>query len=404
MVIDNSDDFNNAFRSSSINIHQPLKVSWKTQEPVTFNVSVGHTEIQSLIERPNALGIEAEKTEIVFEESTFNNLFHLRRDVEVNLIFINCEFLAIDFSEIRLSSKVKMRGCKISKVNFNNTTFANLIDFYNCYFEEPTVFYKSDFEGKLVLSASHFRKNLLFTYSKLDDELILRNTICKQGIDLSLSIGTGQIRSYGLELQDFKSNFLDAQNAETYEGEYNRQVSETCEIPIENQRETYRILKNNLFQQNNLVEALKYESLEKQTLEKELQKKISRKLRGNYVKNSRSLFNLCSDYVSLILNRWSNNHKQSWLRAFIFTILSGLCFFYPSILSTDKYEFALCVDLETAESAFKHFIVFLSPVHSITYVTDMEGLSPWFFLFDYLGRAIVGYGIYQVVQAFRKLK
>jgi hypothetical protein len=51
----------------------------------------------------------------------------------------------------------------------------------------------------------------------------------------------------------------------------------------------------------------------------------------------------------------------------------------------------------------KYFLEFLNPTHKFDYIQE-DGLTTRFYLFDFIGRIFVGYGIYQFIQAFRKYK
>ena len=85
----------------------------------------------------------------------------------------------------------------------------------------------------------------------------------------------------------------------------------------------------------------------------------------------------------------------------------GLFFFYLSLLVTDKFVFAFELYPGWKEHV-PDFIIFLNPVHKPNYLgeaflTEFK-LSNSFYIFDFLGRIFVGYGLYQTAQAFRKYR
>ena len=50
-----------------------------------------------------------------------------------------------------------------------------------------------------------------------------------------------------------------------------------------------------------------------------------------------------------------------------------------------------------------YYFTFLDPTHKIDFLKDKGvTLSGWSSLVDFLGRIVVGYGIYQFISAFRK--
>lgn len=108
--------------------------------------------------------------------------------------------------------------------------------------------------------------------------------------------------------------------------------------------------------------------------------------------------------INLFLNWSSNNHGQSYIRAFLFIIAVGWLFFYCSILVTEKFYFTTDISNWAFSNGFKLFIEFLNPIHKFDYIENTELSSAWFYFFDFLGKTFVGYGIYQFIQAFRKYK
>ena len=101
---------------------------------------------------------------------------------------------------------------------------------------------------------------------------------------------------------------------------------------------------------------------------------------------------------------WSSIYGTSYLRAFLFTILIGLLFFNLSLISTDLFAFSFNpIEWEIAEGA-KYFVQFLIPTHKFDYLGNKVDTGTAFYILDFVGRLLVGYGIYQFIQAFRKYK
>ena len=74
--------------------------------------------------------------------------------------------------------------------------------------------------------------------------------------------------------------------------------------------------------------------------------------------------------------------------------------FFFNIDSVRTCEF----DLNVMGYTIKQFINFLNPAHSINYIDELNPFYGIPYVFDFLGRIAVGYGIYQTVQAFRKFR
>jgi uncharacterized protein YjbI with pentapeptide repeats len=311
-----------------------------------------------------------------------------------NLTFKDCEIKNLDISESIIGSKnhnfgkLRIKSCDVYKTNFKNTTFYSLVDFYYSTFHHNVVYYKTDFFNILVLSASKFKENLLFTYTLLNDKVIMRSTIFEKGYDFSLAIIKGQLAIFDLH-HTYKA--YEAKERLIEEKEYEKAVSYQGIIPTQNQLETYRLLKVEFEKQQNIPESLKFKLFEKKTLKKVL-------------KNKENTFKNFWDKVILFFNQVSNNHGTSYTRAFVFILLFGGFWFYLSLISTDSYEFSLNISEWKISDSFSYFWQFLLPTHKFNYMGDTVILTSKFYLFDFLGRIFVGYGIYQFIQAFRKFK
>lgn len=319
--------------------------------------------------------------------------------VEKNLKLENCEFEK-DFvgknSIFRM--KVRIQNCIFhGRVDFSNAKFQDLADFWRSIFKQETIFYKTDFLGTVVFSSATFEKNLLFTYTLIEKLIIFRGTDIKAGIDLSTSIITGSIGTFGLSLWDFKTK-----NGKLSDADFEHAVSLSGEIPIKNKRETFRILKQANIQQNNVIESLPYQALEKKTLLTELLDSLQK---PDTVKEWWKSF---WDLIVLGLNRISNNFGKAPMQGVVYTLTVGALFFYLNIIQTEKYEMTLSLSWDVFVDEIPNYLKFLLPTHGLDYLgpefyTKYE-VSNWYYLWDILGRIFVGFGIYQTIQAFRKFR
>lgn len=388
--------------SFSVEDHKKRLIS---NSNLSISFILGSNEIRQL--KSNLTGSKDhpyQKIEIVFDRCDFDAGIDISNDAEVDLVFNNCNFTNFGIEHTTQTCKLKFRHCTFKEINTRNTEFGELIDVYNCQFSDEVNFFKTDFRKNAVFAACRFNKNVLFTYSSIDKELILRNTHFNSGLDLSLSLGSGTINCFGIHLSNFKGEIINSKSQSKYEEYYNTCVAESNLIPLENKKETYRKIKHSFNSLGNLNDALHYEYLEKKALEEILIKDIKLLREGSYNNRASSILTLYAEKTSLTLNRMSNLHKKSWLRSCFFILFSGIfCFFFSSI-GSGQYEFDWCFSWPTFVAGVNHFMLFLSPVHSVDYLGKHETLNFGFYFFDFLGRIAVGYGIYQLVQAFRKLK
>lgn len=344
------------------------------------------------------------------------------RNITDELIFDNCTFLdELNLEKCKFQKNVKFWQSTFNNVNFHNTTFNGLADFWSCTFNENVIFYKTDFLGTTVFSAATFNKSVLFTYTSISKVIIFRGTRFENGLDLSQAIISGNISLHDIKIKKFKAvdNTDDNNKYENY-------ISENGNIPYSNKRETYRILKQAYSKNGNEIDSLKYRKREHNTLFHELLSNMKLailplniynlsgikyfkfyvgKLFSRKSKRLNRLFDLfvnIQNMIILFLNFISNYFGVSWFTGMLFISSVGSLFFLLSITEIPEYYFTLnCSKWETEH--FKHFLEFLNPTHKFDYI-QKENLTTKFYIFDFLGRIFVGYGIYQFIQAFRKYK
>lgn len=365
------------------------------------------------------------KSDITFEERLVNNepidesldccVFegnvHIK-SIRNNLTFENCEFFGcVNADNSFLGGKIRFRSCTFfGQVNFNNTKFSDLADFWRSTFKRSTIFYKTDFLGTTVFSAATFENNVLFTYSLIKELVIFRGTAFKKGLDLSTSLIQGTISTFDITLGDFTTKKRPL-NDEIFESA----VSSSAEIPRKNKRETYRIIKQAFISQNNVIESIKYQVLEKQTLLLEEFYNLIRFRRYEHGGQKEGIFwfiyGKMASFINcgvLLLNLSSNWFGRAPLQSAVFTILIGAFFFSLSMSETNQYDFSVHPNFSFIKSEFSSFSKFLLPTHSVNYLGENfeEVYRPtnWFYLWDWLGRIAVGFGFYQTIQAFRKFR
>lgn len=320
------------------------------------------------------------------EEVVFNGTFTKDINIEGTTFYKNVSFHNVKFDcKIRFYSSIFK-----STVNFNNTKFEDLADFWNVTFEKKIIFYKTDFKGITVFAITKFKENVLFTYTLIKEVVIFRQTKFHKGLDLSLAIISGYCSFFDIRFYDFK-DIKDIDDDEKYEDA----VSALGVIPKKNRRETYRIIKNQLKAQSNNYDAVEYSNLEAKVFNSQVCFRV---------KENKILKKPIGNLIIMLLNRISNNHGKSWSLGIVFTILIGLFFFNFSLSFTKISSFSKnCNFIDTLDFYIKYFTEFMNPTHNIIYM-DSYYPENLFYVFDFLGRIFVGFGIYQTIQAFRKYR
>ncbi|WP_338396269.1 pentapeptide repeat-containing protein [Fulvitalea axinellae] len=301
-------------------------------------------------------------------------------------------FRETNFGNNKEAIKVRFRQATFKgKTDFENTRFTELADFYQAKFFEPVIFLKTDFLESIVFSRTIFRKNVLFTYSTFKAVSIFRHTRFEMGLDLSLANITGTLSFFNVEITPFESDSPK---------DYDQAVEKDAVIPYVNQRETFRILKDTLLSQNNRIDSLHFRKLEMIAYNKELPK-----MRPNQ----------WGERVINFMNRWSNNYGSSWRRALAFIFVSGALFFFLLVwlgLGFEPWKYtwgwtSMASLIEDIRHVTKYFFQFLNPTHKLEFMKDYSSnevdLDGWYYMIDFFGRAVVGFGYYQFISAFRKL-
>lgn len=366
------------------------------QRTIIFKNCVFEKELKLF---PNNITMKDKPKRLIFENCIFNNHVYLVRSLDT-LTFDNCIFNNIFKAEdATLEGKIKFQECDFNEdANFRNTKFLELADFWRSTFHKKTIFYKTDFLNTVVFSAATFKENILFTYTLIDKLILFRGTKVEKGFDLSLAIIYGKLGLFGFDLNDYKDyQFIND------EDEYEDAVSEKAIIPIKNKRETFRILKDVLESQKNLSESLKFKAIEKNVLRLELNNSNLNHIKTFFSKFKFKINNRL-EWLNLLLNKYSNDYGNSYGKAFLFVLFFGWLFFYLSLLSTNTYSFSLNYDNWVINDNVKYFIEFLNPLHKSDYLEKEIISTPDFYIIDFVGKIIVGYGIYQFIQAFRKYK
>jgi hypothetical protein len=330
----------------------------------------------------------------IFKNCKFRHELKLFVETDIKLTFEKkCEFYNLDFSEATINQKIRFYNCKFfGSCNFENTKFKDLVDFWHSEFMKPINFYKTDFKGIAVFSACKFYQNTLFTYSSFNSSAIFRGATFKQGLDVSLAIFNSDYNFFEVSLSDYKSEITNS------EIEYNN-VIESNKVPTINKRETFRILKTHFQEIGDDLGYVKFLKLEKKPIHQILVHNFKKTPISDIKEKATLLF----DLISLQLNKWSNDNRNSYFQGLIFTLIVGLVFVVLSIISLPVYQLQINPLKWDFPNFFTVYVKFMNPTHDVDLFEDYNPTGFTYF-WQTLGRIFVGYGIYQTVQAFRKLK
>ena len=170
-------------------------------------------------------------------------------------------------------------------------------------------------------------------------------------------------------------------------------------------RETWRIIKHEFVKQNNKIEGLRYYALEMEEYENELFGDKKR-IRFSFFSIIRDFFLVFkkgdrTNKFIVFMNRISNDHNSKPFRGITFTLLATLIFyllFIWIIKLENNMIFSFSFDFIGLN--FKQALQMLN-LTDWKY-TPFDINYSWAYGVLFVGRIVIGFGIYQTIQAFRK--
>ena len=347
------------------------------------------------------------------EDNSWEINYYNKRESESTILFFDCLFNEI----VNFNDSIFKVSARFDNLEFKKMLkFEDFVALKHFKFEQ-TIFIKATF-----FLNSIFYENLFFTNTTFYENLVLRSVIFKKGIDLSraLIIGNISIINFSINFRSFSTfekkkkinwieynvnkDYLDRNKKviDKFIKENDREISleeiisyRMNEIPLQNKVETFRILRKNFIDINRIDKTLEFGILEKESLKKLFEKELI---------NGKNIFSNFLNWLIIFMNKYSNFYGTSYFRGIIFTGIIGLFFFILTISNTKKfYHDEWFSDTLVLEKAFKYYFIFLLPTHDYEYLNELIP-NTFSYLFDFMGRIFVGYGIYQTIQAFRKFR
>ncbi|MBB1194207.1 hypothetical protein DNC80_11090, partial [Flavobacterium sp. SOK18b] len=264
------------------------------------------------------------------------------------------------------------------KISFSQSKFTGTFQFENCDFLSTTWFEncKNSNHSKLKFVACEFKGFSLFNKSKIDFLDIDRCTFDKSSSFTDAEFNTLKLFEVkfggGAYFDEMKIN-------KVLDKSYLKDKSKILDW-----KRTLRAIKQELQKTENKIDFNTYRNYELAAHYKEL------KLLKNF-----------KDTSILWATKWSSNFGN-WFWAFWFTILSGLLWYSILYRIENSGSFDFEKTNEFFVGAFRFFLVtdFLNPLENDrTYL-----LNGWSWLIFIMGKIFIAFGIYEMIQSFRKFK
>ena len=119
------------------------------------------------------------------------------------------------------------------------------------------------------------------------------------------------------------------------------------------------------------------------------------------ISKSSSFFLKNEDKIVLYLNRVSNRYGTSWARGLFFTLFVSSLVHFIIFMTTDSIRIDRSFSYDSIVYTAKYIIKFLN-ITNWDYKPFDLCLTDGMYLFLFIGRIFIAYGISQTIQAFRK--
>jgi len=357
----------------------------------------------------------------------------------------------VSFKGLTFCENADFNGCTFSEpVDFSETVFKKM--FWTCSFENRVSFASAnfskgvDFWGKIFYKDANFKSAVFengvsFAESVFYGEFCFSNTRILNGgvsfeeVEFKKKVNAWDITCAGdmnfqwanfrdkatfseLNVRRYRVNFYGTNfegNVYFYDSrigslELSKSVIEKGLYFLDSEinkgnRETWRIIKHQFLKQDNRIEALKYYKREMSAYELELfgEKQYFKFSIVRFFRDFIKIFSKGERINKFIvfINRISNEFNSNPFRGIGFTLLSTLIFYWL---------FLFILKLENHISftySFKYLGLNIKQLLQLLNVTDWN-YHPfclkynWAYSILFIGRIIIGFGLYQTIQSFRK--
>lgn len=154
---------------------------------------------------------------------------------------------------------MRFHHCKFhNTVRFENTSFNKLVDFYCAHFYKPQQFHFTDFLDRAIFSNTEFHEEVQFLHCKVDNSYVrFESATFKKGLDISRSNFNDKVNFWNIEIEESGEQYI-FNNLKSVKYVNDFEVQDKTPTIYKQFRETYRIIKDNFYSQNNKIEGLKF--------------------------------------------------------------------------------------------------------------------------------------------------
>jgi len=299
----------------------------------TFNKKISFSYIKNnqgqIIANASIFEKRVNFSKVIFKESVnfSGTKFSTKIEIDDNSKII------VNFGGVKFEENTRFHYCEFcNNVTFKNTTFNKLVDFYYAKFFKPQQFHLTDFFDRAIFSNTIFYQETQFIYcrTKSDSYIGFESAEFKRGLDISRSNFGNNINFWNITIEKEGEEYI-FKNIDDIRYKNDFEAHNEAHSVYKQLRETYRIIKDNLYKQNNKIEGGNFYKKEMNIYLKELNNIIKDKKRKEKSDSTKKKvgsnpfivlgFYLSGIFTSLYLFLYSINFNDKYCYA------SFVCFF-----------------------------------------------------------------------------
>lgn len=233
------------------------------------------------------VGATSLKDKVDFKDYVFTKETNFSKTIfEGDTNFSRSIFSVVSFQDAVFYKNVRFHETIFhNNVDFFNTSFKGLVDFYLVKFEDDQQFHTTDFLDRAIFSNTTFKGETQFIYNKVDKNSYINFESAKfeKGLDISRANFNCNLNFWNIFIQN-----KNISESTKYIDDFGEHKEEATPYVYKQLRETYRIIKDNFYKQNNKIEGLKFYEKEMSVY---LEEKCAEDKKSNFTLRNLSLEN-----------------------------------------------------------------------------------------------------------------
>ncbi|EAJ6187992.1 pentapeptide repeat-containing protein [Campylobacter lari] len=363
-----------------------------------YHKTIKHFDIYSLNEYEidfyhcNIEFILSKGPSVYAENINFKKLYFINCKISINIVddfccenihFLNCDIYSLSFNKVIVKGNIKFSNSKFvnksvfnscifqDSIYFNNSHFKDYVDLHACKFENSVCFYGVTFEKTPNFSACYFKEQKAVNLTNVNIDNLDFESVEKYIED------NYQDETYKNEIENIHSEEKEKINL------INNKHQLRC---TKNLKDSFRVIKDVLISQNNILEAQEWHKLELYAKEKELEINLEkyekimfspRKIKYKYLnKKNITCVNFINGMEWCVKNFFDSlftpiEYFINIFGAILYYFIMGVIHFFPLILKLVKILFLIICFYGKFENKY-NFRIFSNKQVSNIIVKDIK--------------------------------